>query len=169
MKYNYLLRCLLTCQFCGLAMFGRTSKASSTHRERRYYLCHGKDCILSARQTPCPRRSVPAECLEKAVWEHVADLLRNPAQLTSQFEQFLASTVAGTTQEQEAKQQTQTRLDRLMRADQRLLDAYQAGAITVAKLSERRTQITQQRRALEQEQEQQRRLRQQRTKAEESC
>jgi len=166
-KYHYLLRCLLTCQFCGLAMFGRTSRASSTHRERRYYLCHGKDCILSARQTPCPRRSVPAECLEKAVWEHVAGLLRNPAQLAAQFEQFLASTAAGTAQEQEAQQQAQTRLDRLTRADQRLLDAYQAGAITVAELSERRTQIAQQCRALDREQKLQQRLRQQRTKAEE--
>src|SRR4051794_31482514 len=46
-KHNYLLRCLMTCATCGLAMFGRYA-ARGKQPERRYYQCHGKDCLLSA-------------------------------------------------------------------------------------------------------------------------
>src|SRR4051812_37561024 len=53
-KHNYLLRCLMTCATCGLAMFGRTYAARGKQPERRYYQCHGKDCILSARPAACP-------------------------------------------------------------------------------------------------------------------
>jgi site-specific DNA recombinase len=45
-KYSYLLRCLLSCQSCNLAMFGVTYKATDTQPERRYYQCHGKAPIL---------------------------------------------------------------------------------------------------------------------------
>ena len=59
-KYSYLLRCLLTCGTCGLAMFGRTYKARARQAERRCYCCHGKDCIVSARESVCPARPVQA-------------------------------------------------------------------------------------------------------------
>ena len=80
-KYSYLLRCLMTCESCGLAMFGRTYTWTRTQAERRYYQCHGKDCILSARSTACPSRSVKAEEIESVVWEHVAGLLAAPEQI----------------------------------------------------------------------------------------
>lgn len=41
-KHSYLLRCLLSCELCGLAMFGGTNRGPDG-RERRYYLCHGRD------------------------------------------------------------------------------------------------------------------------------
>ena len=80
-KYSYLLRCLLSCQTCGLAMFGRTSKSKSRSRvadptaQQTYYLCHGKDPILSSRETACPQRSVRATDLEPVVWDHVRNLI----------------------------------------------------------------------------------------------
>ncbi len=83
-KYNYLLRCLLTCGTCQLAMFGVTYKATSTQPERASYKCHGHDCILSARDHACPRRSIPAAALEDAVWNHIRQLLENPAELLAQ-------------------------------------------------------------------------------------
>ena len=53
-KHNYLLRCPLTCEACGLAMFGITRPATARLPERQYYDCHGKDCILSARTSVWP-------------------------------------------------------------------------------------------------------------------
>ena len=47
-KYNYLLRCLLTCKTCGLAMFGRTNRANASQQERRYYR-------VTAKTASCPR------------------------------------------------------------------------------------------------------------------
>ena len=162
-RYNYLLRCLLTCQCCGLAMFGRTYKATATQPERRYYSCHGKDCILSAREAACPRRPVPAAPLETVVWEHVAGLLQDPAQLKAQF---AALTREGGPQDQRAERQLQSRLDRLAQAEQRLLDAYQGGVIRLEELAGRRTQIAQQRRSLQSQQEQHRQWREQQAQAE---
>src|SRR4051812_21625525 len=82
-KHNYLLRCLMTCATCGLAMFGRTYAARGKQPERRYYQCHGKDCILSARPAACPSRNVKAEEIEAAVWDHVAGLLASPERLAT--------------------------------------------------------------------------------------
>ncbi len=165
-KHSYLLRCLLTCESCGLAMFGRTYGVTTGQPERRYYRCHGKDCILTARPTACPSRSVSAEPIETAVWNHVAGLLADPEQLLAQFDHLAATAEAGTARDQAAEQQLRARVDRVTRADKRLLDAYQAGAVSLAELSERRQHLAEERQALERQQEERVRLRQQRLQAE---
>lgn len=74
-KHNYLLRCLLSCQTCGLAMHGCCVKAASGQPDRRYYQCAGKNFIFTARPAPCPRARIRAEVLERVVWDHIAALL----------------------------------------------------------------------------------------------
>ena len=165
-KYNYLLRCLLTCKTCGLAMFGRTHRANASQLERRSYQCHGKDCIMSARPTACPSRNIKAEELEAAVWDHVAGLLSDPRRLLAQFEHLAATAEAGTVRDRAADQQLRARLDRTARADKRLLDAYQAGAISLAELSERRSRLAEERCGLERQQKERDRLRQEGMQAE---
>jgi site-specific DNA recombinase len=164
-KYNYLLRCLLTCRTCGLAMFGRTYKATAGQPERRYYQCHGKDCILTARPARCPSRNVKAMEIEAAVWDHVAGLLADPARLVAQFARF-ADLEAGSDRDRAADQLLRTRVDRTDRADKRLLDAYEAGAVSLAEMSERRQRLAEERRGLERQQQDRDRLRQQRARAE---
>ena len=165
-KYNYLLRCLMTCAGCGLAMFGRTYVATASQPERRYYQCHGKDCILSARPAACPSRNVKAAEIEAAVWQHVADLLTSPEQLLAQFDRFAAAAEAGTVRDRAVDQQLRARLDRVARADKRLLDAYEAGAVSLAELSERRRHLGDERLALGRQQQERDRLRGQRVQAE---
>jgi site-specific DNA recombinase len=165
-KHSYLLRCLLTCEVCGLAMYGITRRASARKPVRQVYECHGKDCILSARATACPSRTVHAEEIEPAVWNHVAGLLADPDQLLAQFDRFAAAPDPGSAREQAAEQQLRARLDRTARADKRLLDAYQAGAVSLSELSERRQHLAQERQALEQQQGERVRLRQQQLQAE---
>src|SRR3954449_9045308 len=165
-KHRYLLRCLLTCGSCGLTMFGRCYGATAGQPERRYYRCAGKDCIETARPAACPNCSVKAEAIEAAVWGHVASLLADPDRLLAQFDHVAATAEAGSARDQAAEQQLRARLDRTVRADKRLLDAYQAGAITLAELSERRQVLASERQALEGQQEDQARLRQQRLPAE---
>ena len=84
----------------------------------------------------------------------------------AQFDRFAAAADAGSAREQAAEQQLRARLDRTARADRRLLDAYQAGAVSLSELSERRQHLAQERRGLEQQQEDQMRLRQQQLQAE---
>src|SRR3954465_11350164 len=163
-KHDYLLRCLLTCGGCGLAMFGTTRPAAGGPRrpaptgghERRYYRCAGKDCVETARAQPCPRACVGGEELERAVWDHVRDLLSAPDRLIAQFESFAGEADRGAAREKRAEQRLVARLDGLARADARLLDAYQAEVISLEELGERRRQLAGQRRALEGQLEQQR-------------
>src|SRR3954454_20478333 len=165
-KHNYLLRCLMTCATCGLAMFGRTYAARGKQPERRSYQCHGKDCILSARPAACPSRNVKAEEIEAAVWDHVAGLLASPERLVAQFDHVAVAAEAGTVRDRAADQQLRARLDRVARADKRLLDAYEAGAVTLAELSERRRHLADERLALERQQQERDHLRRQRVQAE---
>src|SRR5215210_8104418 len=165
-RHSYLLRCLLTCEVCGLAMYGVTRPATATKPERQYYECRGKDCVLSARTAACPSRHVKAEEIEPVVWNHVTGLLADPDRLLAQFDHLAATAEAGSARDQAAERQLQARLDRTVRADKRLLDAYQAGAVTLAELSERRQFLASECQALERQQEEQARLRQQRLRAE---
>jgi site-specific DNA recombinase len=165
-KYSYLLRCLLTCQTCGLAMFGRTYRATATLPERRYYTCHGKDCILSARERPCPRRPVKAAELEAAVWEHISGLLSDPGQLLRQFQEYTQAALDGDEGEQAERSRREARIERLRREEARLIDAYQAEIITLDELAGRRQNLEQRRRALREQCEQADRLRQERFHAE---
>ena len=162
--HSYLLRCLLTCEACGLAMYGITQKAQGNRPQRQYYQCHGKDCVLSARTAVCPSRRIRAEGIEHVVWDHVAGLLADPERLLAQFDRFTAT--AGSARDRAAEQQLRTRLDRIARADLRLLDAYQAGAVSLAELTDRRRRLAEERQALEREQEERVRLCQQRAQAE---
>ncbi len=166
-KYSYLLRCLLTCKTCGLAMSGRTEPARASHSERRYYVCRGKDPIQSAREQRCPSRPAKADELEQAVWSHVTQLLSNPQQLLAQFEHFARLTVEGDEQEQAEDRKLQARVERLEREERRLIDAYQAEVISLDELAERRHQLNERRRGLAEQQGQRARLREQAAHAQE--
>ena len=164
-KHNYLLRCLLKCGICGLAIHGCGFTRTAGGVERRYYRCAGVDTLTTGRDTKCPRAMIDAEVIEQAVWDHVIGLLSAPQQLVAQFERFVAETADGSPQDQAMARQLQARLDRLARADQRLLEAYQAEVISLEELAERRRTITEQHCAAVQQRDQRRRLVEQRVRA----
>ncbi len=116
----------------------RADLATATQPARQYYSCHGKDCIVRARERACSRRTVKAPELEAAVWAHIRDLLEDPLRLFAQFEAFGQATLQGDAQEQAEQHHIATRLDRLVREERRLVDAYQAEVISLSELSERR-------------------------------
>ena len=164
-KHDYLLRCLLKCGICGLAIHGCGFTRTAGGVERRYYRCAGVDALTTGRDTKCPRAMIDAEVIEQAVWDHVLGLLSDPRQLVAQFERFVAETADGSPQDQAIARQLQARLDRLARADQRLLEAYQADVISLAELAERRRAIAEQHHAAVQQRDQHRRLAEQRVRA----
>lgn len=164
-RHAYLLRCLLTCQTCGLAMHGHGYAGTADKPGRRYYQCAGKDPILTARPTRCPRARIPAEELERVVWTHVVALLSEPAQLLAQFDHFTAQAGDADAQAQSQAQQLETRRERLLRAEQRLLDAYQAEVITLDELAERRRLLAEQRYVITQQQAERQQQRQHRLQA----
>ena len=164
-RHNHLLRCLLTCGCCGLAMYGVIRPLDAAGRRRRCYRCRGKDCTLTAREAPCPRAEVNGEALDRAVWEHVRGLLGDPQRLLAQFQDFALAADQEAARGAAAEHNLRARLESLARADQRLLDAYQAEVISLDELTERRGRLTEQRQALDWQLETARTLRQNQIKA----
>jgi site-specific DNA recombinase len=146
---------------------GDLHKATDRQPERRYYQCHGKDPILSAREHKCTQRPTKAHELEEAVWEHVKGLMSDPERLLAQFEEFACS--ASEKGEEDAEQKkSESHIKRLLREESRLVvDAYQVGIIELEELKERRTKIAQRRKALRTQYEQRSRLRRQTAQARE--
>ena len=157
-KHDYLLRCLLKCGTCGLGIHGCYFPGQGGRPGRRYYRCAGTDPLTTGRDTKCPRARIEADALETVVWDHVVGLLSDPAQLLGQFERFATGSTAAASREEEPMRHLKTRLDRLDRADRRLLEAYQAEVISLNELSQQRCALAEQRRILEQQHEQHRRL-----------
>src|SRR4051812_25729696 len=92
-------------------------------------------------------------------------LLEEPTQVLAQFERFVAQ-AAGDGEDSGASQ-LRARIERLNRADQRLLDAYQAEVISLEELSDQRKALAEQRQRAEQQHEQRLRLRAQKLQAQE--
>lgn len=151
-KYSYLLRCLLSCKTCGLAMFGRTHKARSNRPQLSYYLCHGKDPLLSSRETACPQPMVRTQDLEGVIWEHVKNLLQDPQQLVAQFQHFANIQSEGDERQQAESRRLEVQLARVTSEEKRLVDAYQSCVISLEELSERRSQLNGRRQSLQAEQ-----------------
>jgi site-specific DNA recombinase len=157
-RNDYLLRCLLTCRTCGLAMFGITTHdGSSRRREHRYYKCHGKDTVARDRECRCTQTPAKVDELDEAVWGHVKALLEDPAALAARFEELgrLSQARDGG---RAAIQRWGAQLRRLDREEQRLLDAYQAEVIDLEELRSRRDQIQGRRQVLTTQRDQEQRL-----------
>ena len=165
-KYSYLLRCLLTCESCGLAMHGVTNR-SPHQATRRYYQCAGKNHISAAREHKCLQTPAKIEELDAAVWNHVKELMRDPQRLLEQFENYASLASEGEQKERTEAKTLEAHLKRLAREEERLIDAYQTEIITLQELKERREKLAERRKALTDQHEQQARLRRQTAQAQE--
>ena len=155
-RHDYLLRCLLTCRTCGLAMFGVTKYDGGKRHEYRYYTCHGKDTVARDRACRCTQSLAKVEELDATVWGHVKALLEDPVALAARFEELAraeAKDGGGAT-----TRRWETLLQRLDREEQRLLDAYQAEVIDLAELKARRELIQGRRQVLVIQRDQEQRL-----------
>jgi len=139
-KHPYLLRSLLFCDACGRKMWGRCTDPGK-RSERRYYRCNTYDDLASRSAQWCPRAPVRADDVERVVWEDLARWLLEPEQLAAQLEaqRDKIRTVL------EAYAVEQRRFAREMReltqAVERLVDAYEAGAIGLEELKARRERL----------------------------
>jgi site-specific DNA recombinase len=142
-SHRYLLRRLVKCGECGLAMgCSRDVSVGQKRYEYLYYHCQGHSPLTCGRVEKCRSRRVRADRLDTVVWDTLGQLLRTPdliPQLHQAWAQAKQQDLSGL-----AAQQTQLlqRQQRLERQSQRLLDAYQAEIISLEELQGRRRKMT---------------------------
>jgi len=129
---RYLLRRLVKCGECGLAMgCSHDVSVGQKRYEYLYYHCKGHAPLTCGRVDKCRSRRVRADRLDTVVWDTLGELLRTPElipQLHQAWAQAKQQDLSGG-----AAQQTHLlqRRQRLERQSQRLLDAYQTEIISL--------------------------------------
>lgn len=125
----YLLRGLLICGICGYTLQARTQKGVVT-----YYCKHGgHHCPEGIPQHTC---SLRADGVEPLIWQSLANLLDNPEQIRQAWLALQSE------QETENEyQRLQQRQGAIHKQRQRLIDAYQAGLISLEDLRQRQNPL----------------------------
>ena len=129
----FLLRGLLKCGICGHAYVAETRSYDCSQGDKyryEYYIC-------SMRMAPVPD-AVPHRCrnerlravgVDEAVWTAVRNLLLNSNEVATQLRNWVEHTSTDSPELQQQLQHAERRLQELTRQRDRLLDAYQLGAL----------------------------------------
>jgi site-specific DNA recombinase len=132
---EYLLRRLLSCRWCGLAM------SVWNNGRYAYYRCKGMDVLaMRGRREPCHARQIPTSRIDALVWNDLRQLLSEPAVLTDAVQRFRDGWLSGE-ERQAHRRDLRKRRAQLERRVERLVDAYQAEALTLEELQARRGQL----------------------------
>ncbi len=140
-RHDYLLRTLVVCGPCGLRMKCHRSNRRPEHPyEYHYYACAHRAAVDTGRPERCSARRVRAEQLDAVVWKALCDWLQQPQMLQREVETWLESR-----ENSQAAHQERVRLEGACRHLQgqidRLIDAYQQGALGVDELKARRERL----------------------------
>jgi site-specific DNA recombinase len=148
---RYLLRTLVKCGECGLAMMAFRQPSKCKKYEYLYYQCKGHQPLNCGRTTKCRSRNARADRLDGVVWQSLSELLRKP-EVIPELHRTWADTKQQNISSLDAQQaQLLQRRQRIERQDQRLLDAYQAEAIDLAEMQARRQKLSAELQQIEQE------------------
>jgi site-specific DNA recombinase len=139
-QHEYLLRRLVVCGACGWKMGCGHQRSVCGRYQYFYYACQRRDPVDTGRDARCTARRVRADELEAVVWDALVTWLKSP-------EMLLTELAAWQTQhpDTEVAARDRARLEgtcrRLQGQIERLVDAYQHGAIDVRELKARRERV----------------------------
>lgn len=131
-----LLQGLCVCAECGYTIGRNSAKISRNKPRRHYYRCHGIDSWRRAEGAVCDNPPVRADELDEAVWNEVLALLEDPQLIHSEINRRLAA-ANDTTSASQRMHALRGELARHNSQRRRLLDAYQAGLVTLDELRAR--------------------------------
>lgn len=135
---RYLLQGLTVCSKCGYAYYGKTVSRSAAKGRQQwvYYRCVGTDSYRFPGGRICHNKQVRVDQLDGYVWESVCDVLRNPDRLVEEWSRRGSSNgvVVELRQQRDAAAKLLSTQERSL---QRLLDAYEAGALELRELTPR--------------------------------
>jgi len=133
-KRQYLLSGLLHCGYCGRRLGGHNGTAQG-----RY------ECMRRLAAVPtgprCRLRSVSQLDIEPLVWDHVAGLLQRPDLILAYLRRQQEGAGPELTDAERERQRLHRQRAALAREEQRLVDAYQVGAVELEELKERRQRL----------------------------
>lgn len=138
---RYMLAGLVVCAHCGYAFHG--ASGGRTRRKWLYYRCYGSDAQRFGGQRVCNTPPVPAHQLDEHVWRSVCEVLRDPERVLEEWSHRIA------VDEDRAPLQVQRDeargiVEHLEARVQRLLDAYENGAVSLDDLRARTASIEEQ-------------------------
>lgn len=139
---RYLLQGLTVCAKCGYSFYGKAvSKAAAKGKPSySYYRCVGADAYRFAGGRVCHNPQVRTEVLDDYVWQSLCELLENPQRLEQEWtRRQSADGVPHDLQQQ--RDQAQRVLIAQEKTLQRLVDAYEAGALELSELKTRSTRV----------------------------
>ena len=142
MRYPYLLSGLLSCGYCGRRLRGHARVASG-----RYECTRRRSSEPPERR--CRLRAVSQSDIEPVVWEHLRILLSQPEVILAQLREQREGDGPGLSDVQRELKRVEQQQAALTRQEQRLLDAYQLGAVELDELKTRRQQLRKAARQLE--------------------
>jgi site-specific DNA recombinase len=132
---EYLLRRLLSCRWCGLAM------NVWNNGRYAYYRCRGMDVLANrGRREPCHARQIPTARIDALVWDDLRQLLSEPAVLQDAVQRFREGWLSAE-ERQAHRRDLRRRRAQIQRRIERLVDAYQVEVLTLEELQARRNQL----------------------------
>ncbi|HYO69542.1 MAG TPA: zinc ribbon domain-containing protein [Archangium sp.] len=139
MRYIYLLRMLVVCGKCGMRMSCFRRAQSNGRGDYHYYGC-SRGPEDGGRAARCKAQYLRADALDATVWSALCQWLREPRILVEE-----AASWQERREGEEASAPERVRLEstcrNLKRQVERLVDAYQQGALRVDELKVRRAQL----------------------------
>jgi len=153
-RQAYLLRGLLKCGRCGYAYVGFTQATRDGLAGYSYYRCNARyesERTAGAIVTPCTNALLRGDGVDEVVWTTVRDLLLNSDTVAGHLQNWLERTTSDTKHDERSRLAA-SRLKELNNQRERLIDAYQTGALPLDDFGKRRTSIEERILAVEQEQ-----------------
>ena len=138
-KVPSLLQGLAACASCGYAYY-RGHTTTTAGNKIYYYRCLGSDNYRYEHGRVCDNKPVRTDYLDKLVWEHISELLANPALIRAEIARRLNQlrTADPTTAQQQRLTQA---LSKASAAITRLIKAYQEELISLDELRERMPEL----------------------------
>lgn len=139
-QHEYLLRTMVVCGECNWRMSAIHKTAGNGRYEYFYYACDHRDPIITGREDRCGARQVHADILDSIVWRAVVEWIQTPEMLLKEVDAWQASRASAQSTQRERAHFDSTQRQLAQQID-RLVDAYQRGAISVDELKARRERL----------------------------
>lgn len=151
---QYLLRGLLVCQRCSYSLYAKPLSAASTRgytRHYAYYRCIGTDSYRFEDGPVCDNKQVRTDELDAAIWRTIIEVLNEPERVLREFGRRQKTDGFDLGLLKEQKDSLLKTRKKTEGSIQRLIDAYQAGALELEELKPRTLKLREKVRSLDEQ------------------